>query len=105
MTTQSIRSSDRSASHRVVPQDRVPITVAHGDGIGPEIMDATLRVLDAAGARIEPEIIDIGERKHLEGHSSGIAPDAWESIRRRPPRTTTRSTVTTRSRWPPPACW
>ena len=26
------------------------ITVAKGDGIGPEIMDATLRILKAAGA-------------------------------------------------------
>jgi isocitrate dehydrogenase len=60
----------------------VPITVAHGDGIGPEIMDATLRVLDAAGAALSHETIDIGERMYLEGHTSGIAPEAWESIRR-----------------------
>ena len=28
---------------------RIPITVANGDGIGPEIMAATLRILEAAG--------------------------------------------------------
>ena len=28
------------------------ITVAYGDGIGPEIMDATLRILKEAGANI-----------------------------------------------------
>ena len=28
-----------------------PITVAHGDGIGPEIMNATLHILKEAGAR------------------------------------------------------
>jgi len=60
----------------------VPITVARGDGIGPEIMDATLRVLQAAGARIAPEYIDIGEQQYRAGHSSGIAPEAWESLRR-----------------------
>lgn len=60
----------------------VPITVARGDGIGPEIMDATLRVLQAAGARIAPEFIEIGEQQYLAGHSSGIAPEAWESLRR-----------------------
>jgi len=59
-----------------------PITVARGDGIGPEIMDATLRVLQAAGARIAPEFIDIGEQQYLAGHSSGIPPQAWESLRR-----------------------
>ena len=60
----------------------VPITVAHGDGIGPEIMEATLRVLAAAGARIAPEVIEIGERVYARGHSSGIEPSAWESLRR-----------------------
>ena len=59
-----------------------PITVARGDGIGPEIMDATLRVLQAAGARIAPEFIEIGEKQYLAGHSSGIPPEAWESLRR-----------------------
>ena len=60
----------------------VPITVAHGDGIGPEIMAATLKVLAAAGARIVPETIEIGENMYLAGHSSGIAPEAWDSLRR-----------------------
>ena len=38
----------------------IPITVAHGDGIGPEIMEATLRILEAAGAPLDIERIDIG---------------------------------------------
>jgi isocitrate dehydrogenase len=59
-----------------------PVTVAHGDGIGPEIMDATLRVLSAAGARIAPESIDIGAKVYAAGHTSGIADDAWDSLRR-----------------------
>lgn len=60
----------------------VPITVALGDGIGPEIMYATLRIMAAAGARIKPEVIDIGEKCYLSGHSSGIAPNAWSVLRR-----------------------
>ncbi len=59
-----------------------PITVAHGDGIGPEIMAATLLVLGAAGARIDVETIEIGEKVFLRGRSSGIEPEAWESLRR-----------------------
>ncbi|MFN7251957.1 MAG: NADP-dependent isocitrate dehydrogenase [Anaerobacillus sp.] len=58
------------------------ITIARGDGIGPEIMDATLRILDHAGAMIEPEFIDIGEQVYLAGNSSGIPDEAWESLRR-----------------------
>src|SRR6187455_2998182 len=60
----------------------VPITVAHGDGIGPEIMDATLHILKEAGARLAIETIEIGEQVYLRGHSSGIEPSAWESLRR-----------------------
>jgi isocitrate dehydrogenase len=60
----------------------VPITVAHGDGIGPEIMAATLHILKVAGARIEIETIEIGERVFLAGNSAGIEPNAWESLRR-----------------------
>ena len=59
-----------------------PITVAYGDGIGPEIMEATLRIIQAAGAAIEPEVIEIGEKVYLGGNSAGIAPEAWESLRR-----------------------
>jgi isocitrate dehydrogenase len=60
----------------------VPITVAYGDGIGPEIMNATLEVLKAAGARLDLEVIDIGEKVYLAGNPAGIAPSAWESLRR-----------------------
>lgn len=61
---------------------KTPITIAHGDGIGPEIMAATLRVLEAAGAALEPETIEIGEKVYLRGNTSGIEPGAWESLRR-----------------------
>lgn len=61
---------------------KVPITVAKGDGIGPEIMDATLHILFEAGANIEPEYIEIGEKVYLAGNTSGIPDEAWESLRR-----------------------
>ena len=61
---------------------KTPITVAHGDGIGPEIMDATLRILEAGGAQLEIQTIEIGEKVYLSGNSAGIAPSAWESLRR-----------------------
>jgi isocitrate dehydrogenase len=60
----------------------VPITVAHGDGIGPEIMAATLHTLKAGGADLEIETIDIGEKVYLAGNSSGIEPSSWDSLRR-----------------------
>ncbi len=63
-------------------QEKVAITVAKGDGIGPEIMDATLHILEAAGARLDLEEIEIGEKAYLSGNTTGISPAAWESIQR-----------------------
>ncbi|MBV9268518.1 MAG: NADP-dependent isocitrate dehydrogenase [Acidobacteriaceae bacterium] len=60
----------------------VPITVAFGDGIGPEIMNACLHIMRGAGARIEAETIEIGEKVYLRGINAGIEPSAWESLRR-----------------------
>lgn len=61
---------------------KTPITVAYGDGIGPEIMQATLAILKAANANIAPEIIEIGKKVYLEGYSSGIPDSAWASLKR-----------------------
>jgi len=58
------------------------ITVAKGDGIGPEIMDATLDIIMAAGADIAIEEIEVGEKVYLAGNTSGIAQSAWDTIRR-----------------------
>jgi isocitrate dehydrogenase len=59
-----------------------PITVAYGDGIGPEIMTSVLEILNVAGAQLIPEVIDIGEKVYLEGFSSGIKNEAWDTLRR-----------------------
>ena len=61
---------------------KTPITVAHGDGIGPEIMEAALHIIQAAGADLAIETIEIGEKVYLRGNSTGIDPEAWESLRR-----------------------
>lgn len=58
------------------------ITIARGDGIGPEIMDATLRIILAAGAQLEIDEIQAGEKVYLAGNSSGIAPESWDIIRK-----------------------
>lgn len=63
-------------------QSPVPVTVAWGDGIGPEIMEATLHVLDAAGAPLSYDTIQLGEQVYKRGITSGIEPNAWDSVRR-----------------------
>ncbi len=59
-----------------------PVAVAHGNGIGPEIMSASLAVLKAAGADFEIVPIEVGERVYRSGVTSGITDDAWDELRR-----------------------
>lgn len=61
---------------------KTPITVAYGDGIGPEIMTAVLNILFEAGAQIECSEIELGERVYERGFSAGIEPESWESLHR-----------------------
>ncbi len=61
---------------------KTKITVAKGDGIGPEIMDATLRIILEAGAQIDIEEIEVGEKVYLSGNTSGISKESWDVIRR-----------------------
>jgi isocitrate dehydrogenase len=60
---------------------QIPITVAEGDGIGPEIMAATLDILKAANAPLDIHKVDIGEKVYLKGFPAGIEPGTWDSIR------------------------
>jgi isocitrate dehydrogenase len=58
------------------------ITVAKGDGIGPEIMDATLSIIKSAGAQIEIDEVEVGEKVYLAGNTAGIAKESWDIIRK-----------------------
>lgn len=60
---------------------KTQIAVADGDGIGPEIMAATLHILEAAGANIDIKKVEIGEKVYLRGESAGIEPHTWDTIR------------------------
>jgi len=64
-----------------MPHSSIPIVVAEGDGIGPEIMSATLHVMKEAGANLDIHHVEIGEKVYLRGHSAGIEPKTWDVIR------------------------
>jgi isocitrate dehydrogenase len=59
---------------------KTPITIAYGDGIGPEIMRAVLRILEGAGAQLELREIEIGEKVYGRGVSAGIEPSSWDTL-------------------------
>lgn len=58
------------------------IAVAYGDGIGPEIMKAVLRIMEAAGAQLQYEFVKVGKEVYESGVSSSIDNNAWELFRK-----------------------
>jgi isocitrate dehydrogenase len=54
--------------------------VCAGDGIGPEITRAVLRILKASGLEFHAEPVTMGEKGYLAGHSSGIEPAEWQKL-------------------------
>jgi isocitrate dehydrogenase len=58
------------------------ISVAKGDGIGPEIMDAVLSIFDAAKAPLTYEFIDMGKTHFEAGYSTGMTDEAKASVER-----------------------
>ena len=58
------------------------VALIPGDGIGPEIMTAVLRILEAARAHLDIGVIEIGESVYRRGFGTGIEPSSWESLRR-----------------------
>ena len=63
------------------PTTNIPIALARGDGIGPEIVDATVRILKAADAPLDYREVEIGEEVFKSGTTSGITEEAWDAIR------------------------
>lgn len=72
-------TSALAAKTQTAPKE---ITVAYGDGIGPEIMEATLHVLAEARAALNISTIEVGKAYYDKGVSTGIPPSAWDSLRR-----------------------
>jgi isocitrate dehydrogenase (NAD+) len=57
------------------------VTLIPGDGIGPELADATRRVLDASGVELEWEVVEAGEAM-IASHGTPLPESVLESIRR-----------------------
>lgn len=58
----------------------IRISVAKGDGIGPEIMDAVLQLFEAAQVPLSYDFVEMGKTYFLQGYNSGMTPAAKESI-------------------------
>jgi isocitrate dehydrogenase len=56
------------------------ITIAYGDGIGPEIMESVLQILKEAKADLNFSTIEVGKKIYEKGFTSGLMPSAWEDL-------------------------
>lgn len=56
------------------------VALAHGDGVGPEISEATVEILTGSGAELAYLDLPIGLKAYEEGHSGGIPQEAWRLI-------------------------
>jgi isocitrate dehydrogenase len=55
-------------------------TLCYGDGIGPEITQSVLHIFEKAGVPLSYDVIEVGEKLYLQGISSGIREESWETL-------------------------
>lgn len=66
--------------HHLSESKKMNVAIALGDGIGPEIMNATIDILKASGAELLFHEIEVGEKIYLAGHRSGIEEKSWDVL-------------------------
>jgi isocitrate dehydrogenase len=58
------------------------VTLIKGDGIGPEVIDATQRIINATGVKIQWEVCEAGAAVFKRGLATGIPQETIDSILR-----------------------
>jgi len=58
------------------------VTILPGDGIGPEVVSAALRIIDAAGVTLDTEVHEAGANAFAKGVESGVPRETIESVER-----------------------
>lgn len=64
-----------------MPNKKIPIAIARGDGIGPEIMEAVLSILKETGAPLDYQEVVIGEKVYNAKNPTGIEPSTWQVLK------------------------
>lgn len=76
-------SQENSGAQKTIFQkQRHRVTLLPGDGVGPEVIQAACRIVEATGVQIDWEECVAGKRAFESGIVSGVAPDALESLSR-----------------------
>ena len=58
------------------------VTLIYGDGIGPEVVGATRKIIDATGVKINWEVCEAGAEVFKKGIASGVTQETLDSIQR-----------------------
>ncbi|MCC6572541.1 MAG: NADP-dependent isocitrate dehydrogenase [Planctomycetes bacterium] len=58
------------------------VTLIPGDGIGPECTDATKKIIEASGVKIDWEVRHAGESVFKQGVASGVPKETMDSIKK-----------------------
>lgn len=66
----------------VTPAGKKLVTLIPGDGIGPEVTNAAVEIIEAAGSPIEWERREAGAEVFKRGLPSGVPPETIESVRK-----------------------
>ena len=69
-------------SFHTTAQGKKLVTLIPGDGIGPEVANASCRIIEATGAPVAWEEREAGAEVFKKGLPSGVAPETIESIRK-----------------------
>lgn len=64
------------------PDGKKLVTLIPGDGVGPECVEATKRIIEATGVKIAWDVHHAGESVFKQGIASGVPQDTIESIRK-----------------------
>ena len=67
--------------YRIDKAEKKRVTLIEGDGIGPEVVEATRRIIDAAGVAIAWETVEAGAAVFRRGLPSGVPRETIASIR------------------------
>jgi isocitrate dehydrogenase len=75
-------TTDANPNGTVPGSTRIPVTLIPGDGIGPEVVRAARRIVEAAGASIDWDEQEAGAEVFKRGLPSGVPPETMDSISR-----------------------
>ncbi len=59
---------------------RNKISVCYGDGIGPEIMESVLKIIQASKVTLAMDVVEIGGTLFDKGFTSGITDESWQTL-------------------------